>query len=102
MNITAPRIRFDEIRRKADAVRALFKDQSVPVDILSAAEFDLHYEIRPVKNLGDSANSNALLYGDRVNDIAITNNSNAIKVLDRMTRTNSNAWTPLIDRKSVV
>lgn len=61
----SPRIRYDEIKRKADEVRALFKEQSLPLDIHSAIEFDFGFEIRPVVNLRDKGNTEALLLRDR-------------------------------------
>jgi len=38
-----------------------FNDQSVPVKILEAVEFDLKIEIRPQRNLRDDGNTDALL-----------------------------------------
>ena len=61
MKIEAPRLTFARIRQIADEVRAGFKNQSLPIEILDAIEFDLGYEIRPVKGLRDDGNTDALL-----------------------------------------
>ncbi len=61
MKIEAPHIAFRDIKQKADEIRSQFQDQTIPFDIHAAIEFDLDFEIRPVKELRDKANSDALL-----------------------------------------
>lgn len=60
----APKIPFPDIRKRAEGIRSGFKDKSMPLNISNALEFDLDFEIRPVKNLRDDANTNALLYNN--------------------------------------
>jgi hypothetical protein len=62
--LEAPKIRFPDIRKRADGISAGFKDKSMPLNISDALEFDLGFEIIPAKDLLDGANTHALLYNN--------------------------------------
>ncbi|MFH0792432.1 MAG: ImmA/IrrE family metallo-endopeptidase [bacterium] len=65
-NFRAPYLTTEDIRSKAELFRSTFwKSDSIPVDILAIAEFDLKLEIRPIRELRSSADIDALLLGNR-------------------------------------
>lgn len=61
----APFIPIEEIRRTADEFRTRYWPQnSIPIDIFAILEFELDLEIRPILNLKEAGDVDALLLGD--------------------------------------
>ncbi len=61
----APYISKEEIWRKADQFRQNYwPQQTIPVDVYDIIEFGLDIEIRPVKNLRQTGDTDALLLGN--------------------------------------
>jgi len=58
-------IRIEEIKNAADAVRKrCWPQNTIPVDIFQIVEFELGLEHRPINNLKESGDVDALLMGD--------------------------------------
>ncbi|MBI5374044.1 MAG: ImmA/IrrE family metallo-endopeptidase [Candidatus Schekmanbacteria bacterium] len=61
----APFIKIDDIRAKADAFRSKYWPSNIiPIDIFELIEFELEIEIRPINNLREAGDVDALLLGD--------------------------------------
>jgi len=61
----APYIRIEEIKNAADAFRKRhWPQETIPVDIFQIVEFGLGIDIRPVNNLKEAGDVDALLLGD--------------------------------------
>jgi len=70
----APFIPIEKIRKAADEFRSQYWSQdTIPVDIFEILEFELGIEIRPVFNLKEAGDVDALLLGDLIT-IAIDQN----------------------------
>ena len=61
----APYIKLEDIRSAADAFRRKYwHSDNIPVDIFEIIEFELDIEIRPVFNLREAGDVDALLLGN--------------------------------------
>lgn len=61
----APFIRIEDIKKAADAFRKRYWPQkTIPVDIFQIVEFELGLEIRPIGNLKEAGDVDALLLGN--------------------------------------
>jgi hypothetical protein len=64
-NFKAPFIAPQDIWRLADELRnSVWPAKTIPVDVLSIAEFELELEIRPISRLKEDNDVDALLLGD--------------------------------------
>ncbi|MDT8391625.1 MAG: hypothetical protein RRC34_14080 [Lentisphaeria bacterium] len=62
--LKAPYLTRETIRSQADAFRSAYWNNPLPVDVLAILEFDLAFEIRPVKQLLSDVDVDALLLAD--------------------------------------
>lgn len=61
----APFIPIDDVKKAADAVqKRCWPQNTIPVDIFQIVEFELGLELRPINNLKESGDVDALLLGD--------------------------------------